>query len=248
MPVSITAKWISCSLPPKSLPETRILTSPELVNFTALPNMLTSIWRSLVGSLTMVFGMLSSISYPKVRPFSWATGAIRSTASSMLFLTSKGWTSSSILPLSIFEKSRISLMIAKSASPLLLMISIWSRCSLFRSVPRRIPVRPMTAFRGVLISWLILAKNSDFALVAASAASLDLLRSSSIFFRSKISSSSFRFAAFSIAVLSITLLSRCWLSLRTSSSALLDVWNNLSFSFRATIWRMTIRPIIPPTE
>lgn len=46
---------------------------------------------------------------------------------------------------------------------------------------------PMTALRGVLISWLTLAVNSAFALAEASAASLAATSSSSIFFCSVMS-------------------------------------------------------------
>jgi hypothetical protein len=45
----------------------------------------------------------------------------------------------------------------------------YSLCVAVRSSSSRRSVRPMTAFIGVLISWLILARNSDLALFAASA-------------------------------------------------------------------------------
>ena len=47
-----------------------------------------------------------------------ATGAIRSSTAYAHSRSANGATSSSILPASIFEKSRMSLMIASSASPL----------------------------------------------------------------------------------------------------------------------------------
>ena len=58
-----------------------------------------------------------------------------------------------------------------SASPLERTTSANSRCSAVSSVPSSRPVIPMTAFIGVRISWLIVARNALFARVAASASS-----------------------------------------------------------------------------
>ena len=44
-----------------------------------------------------------------------------------------------------------------------------------RGVSRSRPVMPMTAFIGVRISWLMLARNSDLATLAASAATAKAL-------------------------------------------------------------------------
>ena len=57
----------------------------------------------------------------------------------------------------------------RSASPLVRTTSANSRCSPVSSVPSRRSVIPITAFIGVLISWLIVARNALFACVAASA-------------------------------------------------------------------------------
>ena len=59
----------------------------------------------------------------------------------------------------------------RSASPLEPTTSANSRCSGVSSVPRSSPVIPITAFIGVRISWLIVARNALFAWVAASASS-----------------------------------------------------------------------------
>ena len=80
--------------------------------------------------------------------------------------------SSSSLPASIFEKSRMSLMSAAACSAetvtipqVLALLGGRARCSSSSSV------MPSTPFIGVRISWLMLARNSLFARLAASAAS-----------------------------------------------------------------------------
>ncbi len=56
-----------------------------------------------------------------------------------------------------------------SASPLVRTILAYSRCSGERSVSSSRPVMPITPFMGVRISWLMLARNSLLAALAASA-------------------------------------------------------------------------------
>jgi len=108
-------------------------------------------------------------------------------ASLMQISRLNGCLSRSIFSLSIREKSRISFIMERRDSPLFLMVIRYSLCSGLRSVPKIRLVIPMTTFMGVLISWLILARNSDLAFAAASASSLALLRSSSIRFLAVIS-------------------------------------------------------------
>ena len=62
-------------------------------------------------------------------------------------------------------------MIVRRLSPLLRTTSSSSRCSSSRTVSSTSPVIPITAFIGVRISWLIIARNEDFARVASRAAS-----------------------------------------------------------------------------
>ena len=80
----------------------------------------------------------------------------------------------SILPDSIFEKSKISLIIVKSASPDTLILLRYSTVSLECSPLKRTSVIPTIAFIGVLISCDILDKKLDFALLAASAFSFSI--------------------------------------------------------------------------
>ena len=60
-------------------------------------------------------------------------------------------------------------MTVRSASPLWRTISAYSRCSSVSAVFRRSPLIPITAFIGVRISWLIVARNALLASLAASA-------------------------------------------------------------------------------
>ena len=62
-------------------------------------------------------------------------------------------------------------MIISRALPQLRTILAYSRCSGVSCVSSSNPVMPMTPFIGVRISWLMLARKSLLAFVAASAAS-----------------------------------------------------------------------------
>jgi hypothetical protein len=67
------------------------------------------------------------------------------------------------------EKSRMSLITPRRASPLRRMTSAKLRCSAVSSVSRSSPVIPITAFRGVRISWLMVARKALLASAATSA-------------------------------------------------------------------------------
>ena len=86
--------------------------------------------------------------------------------------------SSSSLPASTFEKSRMSLMICSSASAECEMVCDRCRCRGVSSVACSSSDMPMTPFIGVRISWLMRARNSLLALLARSAASLARVASS----------------------------------------------------------------------
>ena len=116
-----------------------------------------------------------------------ALEANKSRDSSIQVRRLKGCSSKSSLPDSILEKSRISLIKINKESPLLRIISTKSFCCGLSGVSNSKPVIPMTAFMGVRISWLIVARNSLLALLATSASSLAILNSSSACFFSVIS-------------------------------------------------------------
>ncbi len=60
-------------------------------------------------------------------------------------------------------------MMVSKVSPLVRMVSVNPRCSRVRSVSSSKLVMPMTAFIGVRISWLMVARKALLAWLAASA-------------------------------------------------------------------------------
>ncbi len=162
-------------------------TSPFSVNLTELLSRFTRIWRSRVTSPTMKGGISLANSQASSSLFSEAFSFIRSIAESTHSYRSKGCLSSSMRAASILEKSKISLMIVSSASPLLRIVSAKSRCSALSGVSSSSPLMPIMAFIGVRISWLIIARKEDLACVADSAASLAFCSSCSASLRSVMS-------------------------------------------------------------
>ena len=171
MPVSRTEKVSSWNAASSSRQRavTESTTSPRSVNLTAFESRFNRIWRKRVTSPAMPAGVSSPIRYARSMPFSAARVATRSSALSTHSRTSNGCDSSSSLPASILEKSRMSLMTVRSASPLWRTTSAYSRCSSLSSVLSRSPLIPITAFIGVRISWLIVARNALLASLACSA-------------------------------------------------------------------------------
>ena len=172
MPVSKTEKrmgmnpsadWRRCA---------RTLTSPSFVNLMALPARLIRIWRKRVGSPRRTSGTSPCKAQVTSNFFCWARTARGSNALSMQSSREKGTLSRSSRPASIFEKSRMSLMIPSKDSADDRTISRYSRCSGLSSVSSASSVMPRIPFMGVRISWLMLARNSLLARLAASAACL----------------------------------------------------------------------------
>ena len=85
---------------------------------------------------------------------------------------------------SIFEKSRMSLMMVIRCSPDNRAVSANSRTSASNGDSRMSPIMPKMPFIGVRISWLMLAKNALLARLAFSAASLASRSETSSFRRS----------------------------------------------------------------
>ena len=143
--------------------------SPEGVNFIAFETKLVSIWRILPGSpltkdcSTFVTSRISSIF------FSWASKAIELQKSPNILRKSKSINSRVSFPASIFEKSRMSLISISNDSALDFAKWTLFSWSLFKLLLSNKPNIPNTPFMGVLISWLILAKNSLFKWLFCSA-------------------------------------------------------------------------------
>src|SRR5690554_4080289 len=97
----------------------------------------------------------------------------------------KGTRSRISLPASIFEKSRMSLMMVSRISDDLRMVFRWSRCWRGRRLFSSNSVKPIMPFSGVRISWDMLARNSDLIRLASSASLR--AKSSSMFWISMVS-------------------------------------------------------------
>ncbi len=168
IPVSMTS-----NLSPPAVPGelTRTTTSPASVNLMALPARLISTCRRRMGSPRTAAGTAGSSSQRSSSPLARARTPKISIVSSMISRRAKSICSSSSLPASIFEKSRMSLMICSRPSAERVMVSARRRWRGESSVPCRSSDIPITPFIGVRISWLMRARNSLFAELARSAAS-----------------------------------------------------------------------------
>jgi len=177
MPVSFTENvrsTVFCSVWTADGPVnfTSSMTSPDSVNLTALPMKLMSTWRRRVGSPISLVGTPGATRQASSNSFLWARTDIMSPVCSTSFPRSNGMCSRWICPASTLEISRMSLIMFRRFSPASRKICTNFCCSLFRGVSVRRSAIPRMAFKGVRISWLMLARNSDFALLATSASSL----------------------------------------------------------------------------
>ena len=89
-----------------------------------------------------------------------------------------------MVPASIFERSRMSLISCKSRVLLFSMMLTYSRFSSSSSVEASIPEKPTIALSGVRISWLMLARKADLSRLDSSARFLAEIKSFSMLFRS----------------------------------------------------------------
>ncbi len=156
---------------------TSTVTSPASVNLMALPTRLMSTWRSRSASPTRASGTSGATRHASSSDRWWARRASICRVSPSMSRSANGLAFRSSLPASIFEKSRMSFMIRSSASAEFLTMPRNCRCSGSSGVARTSSVMPMMPFIGVRTSWLMLARNSLLARLAASAASLALARS-----------------------------------------------------------------------
>jgi len=152
---------------------TSIRTPPFWVNFSALPTRLVMIWRRRAGSTSICAG--SDCGYTTSRPICFSSALTRMMAATSLTTscTAQGMRSTSMRPASTLDRSRMSLISASRCLPLDTMVSRW-RCDCEPPLchPRlSSSAKPRMAFMGVRISWLMLARKSLLARLAASAAS-----------------------------------------------------------------------------
>ena len=163
----------SAAAPIGSRASTSTVTSPRSVNLTALPTRFSEHLAQPLGVADDASGT-SGGDARRAAPGPSRARAQPSSCERLADAARAGRTAaalSSSLPASIFEKSRMSLMTRSSASADAWTISRYSRCSRSCGVSSSSSVMPRTPFIGVRISWLMLARNSLFARLAASATS-----------------------------------------------------------------------------
>jgi hypothetical protein len=135
----------------------------------ALLSRLSSTCRSLAGSPRTAVGVRGSTKTTSSSSFSSTRATSMSAVSSTTVCRSKSMISSSIFPASSFEKSRMSLMTVSSDSEQVRTVSAYSCCIASSRVSSSSPDMPMMPLRGVRISCLMLATNSDFTRAACTA-------------------------------------------------------------------------------
>ena len=187
IPVSRTSKRTRTFADSCSTSFTLMTTSPEGVNFTAFEARLSRICLMRPASPTSIAGTSGRQYAISSRPLACAASARRTASSSTRVRGLKGAGSRSTLPASSFEKSRMSLIRVSRASPAPLTPSAYWRWVSSKGVSSNRPVSPITPFIGVRISWLIVARNSDFKRLASSAASRAVTNSAWAILRSVMS-------------------------------------------------------------
>ncbi len=169
MPVSLTAsRSVSARLAPGSM-ATLTCTVPSSVNLIALPIRLNRICWMRITSPRMIASSLGVNSSRSARPLATARSRISATTPSTAGRTLNGAVVSCRWPASMRETSRMSLISASSSRPELPISSAWRRCCESRLECSISSLSPSTAFSGVRISWLMVARNCDLAWLAASA-------------------------------------------------------------------------------
>jgi len=143
---------------------------PLLVNLMLLLMRLSRICLILSGSPNKYGGMLGSMWMLKLSPLLLSCTINKLRRDWQLSLREKSIFSSSSLPASIFEKSRMSLMMDNRASPESCMVLTYCSWVSDSFVSPRISAMPMMPLSGVRISWLMWARNCDLAADAAAAA------------------------------------------------------------------------------
>ena len=169
MPVSCTTKQSVTRFDVAASRRTRSLTPPRSVNLIALESRLVRIWLRRVASPSSAPGRSSGASISKAIPLASACTAITSVSSFSRLRRLNAARSTINSPASIFDRS--STLLSTTSSDLLasLIFARKASCCSFSDVcPSRYD-RPITAFIGVRISWLMLARNSLLARFACSA-------------------------------------------------------------------------------
>ncbi len=183
IPIPESRTWICNRLGSESRRLIVTRTPPSEVNLIALPTKFVRICRILCGSLMIVSGIGVAELKSNWIDFSAAFPESTWKTSRIIWMGWQGMFSISTLPASTFERSRMSLIRSRRCFPLEWIVFRYFLGSFCLPYPRRkTSVKPRMAFIGVRISWLMLARKSLFAWLAASAASF--ATPSSFFFSS----------------------------------------------------------------
>ena len=171
IPVSRTSKHRLEAAAPAAAGAARTIRStlPRSVNLIALASRLPSTWLIRSGSPSSTSGRSDAMDTPSGSPLASACTQAIATASSTRVRNRNGRRSRSSSPASILDRSSTSLTTPSSALPDRRILSSRSACPGSRAVLPSRWDRPITAWIGVRISWLMLARNADLALLASSA-------------------------------------------------------------------------------
>ncbi len=183
MPMPVSWTEMATGVCPSGPSSRRTVTDPSCVNLSALPTRLMITCLSLAESVSTDFECSGTSatsatlpSFTLACPSSWPTVSVTRCA------RSTGSMISSIRPASTLARSSTSLISSRRCFPLARTRSrkfrslSWRRPSRFF---RRMLVKPMIELSGVRSSWLMLARKSLLALLAASASSFATRRASS---------------------------------------------------------------------
>ena len=181
IPVSRTDTNIRSLLSGIFFPVITSVTLPFSVYLTALVSRFMITWRMRTSSPNSVQGSELSTSSTKSSPLFLARSDMELTRSLIMDERSYFTSTSSILPSSIFEKSKILLISESSVRPDDWMFAAYSRIEASPDSRRIISFMPRTALIGVRISWDICARKELFAFPAEIAASADSFSSRFVF-------------------------------------------------------------------
>ena len=170
IPVSVTSQRRRTRPAPYSVQYAVSLTSPISVNLMALFSRLVRICRTRDASPMTRRGSDGAGSILSSTRFSSAWGSSIWLTSRTSSGSSNGSFSRAISSASIFDRSSTLLMTPSSARPANWILARNWRCSSVSAVCSSRYPRPMTALSGVRSSWLMLARNWLFDLLARSAA------------------------------------------------------------------------------
>ena len=169
MPVSLTVQVTVARVSSRATQRASIRTLPDAVNFTAFETRFSSTCRMRPASPSSAGGTSSAQIASMVSPLAAARGPRMLTGLCVTSWGENGAASSVMRPASSLEKSRMSFSSRSRLSPDSRIALTTERCCGGSGASSSVPARPSTAFIGVRISWLIIARKPDRWRLSASA-------------------------------------------------------------------------------